>query len=93
LAKVAVVFLAALVPLAAKVTAAGGEPMADQVYVSAASPSSSAPRTLTAVDMPVTGFALAAAGAATVGAPLGVVALAVAVLAESPTTFVARTRK
>src|SRR5687768_9815063 len=46
----------------------GAGPVELQVYVSAPSPPSSAPRTLSDVVLPVTGLGEAAAGVATVGA-------------------------
>ena len=65
--KVAVVLFAAFEPFGAKETGAGGVPLADQVYVSCASPPSSAPSTLRLLVMPVAGFGLALAAVATVG--------------------------
>src|SRR5688500_6647692 len=65
---VAVVFFAALVPLAANVTGAGGVPISDHVYVRFAWPPLSAPSTDSAVVVPLTGAGAAPAGAATVGA-------------------------
>ncbi len=64
-------FLAALVPLALKVTAAGGVPLVAQVYVRFASPASSAPSAPRPVVVPATGFGLAAAAVAMVGAAFG----------------------
>jgi hypothetical protein len=65
--KVAVVLFAALVPLVAKVTAAGGDPVAAQVYVRLPSPPSSAPSVRRVVVEPLTGLGLATAAVATVG--------------------------
>ncbi len=80
LVNVAVVFLAALVPLAEKFTAAGGVPVVDQVYVRFASPppSLSAPRTERFAVVPVTGLGDAAAAVATVGAKFEMLTRAVA---------------
>src|SRR5262245_37298806 len=63
--KVATVFLAALVPLALKVTPPG--PLTDHVYRRPASPAASAPSTLRAVVVPVTGLGVAVAELATEG--------------------------
>ena len=61
-------FFAPFVPLALNVTAAGGVPVVTHVYVRPDSPASSAPSALRLVVVPVTGFGLAAAAVATVGA-------------------------
>src|SRR5262245_21565032 len=63
----ATVLFARFVPLALKLTGAGGAPANDQVYVRLASPPSSAPRTLKDVVLAVTVDGVAAAGEATVG--------------------------
>ena len=63
-------FFAPFDPLALKVTAAGGVPVAAQVYVRFASPPSSAPRALRLVVVPVAGLGLAEAALATVGGEL-----------------------
>ena len=79
---VAVLFFAALVPLAEKLADPPlGTVVAAHVYVSAASPASSAPSTLYAVVVPVTGLGVALAAVATVGAAL------VTVIVEDPVTF------
>ena len=80
---VAVVFFAALVPLAEKLTAAGGVPVVDQVYdrLGSPPPSLSAPRTERLVVVPVTGEA--AAAVATVGAA-SVTVTAAGLLLTSP---------
>jgi hypothetical protein len=67
LVNVAVVFFAAFEPLELKVTAAGGVPVVDHVYVKADSPPSSLPSTLSCVLVPMTGEGEAAAGEAIVG--------------------------
>ena len=63
--------LAALVPLAEKLTGAGGLPVVTQVYVRLPSPASSAPRTLKLDAVPVTGLGFAVAAPAIVGAWFG----------------------
>src|SRR5688572_19710673 len=67
--KVAVVFLAAFEAFALKLTGAGTVPVVAHVYVSVDSPSSCAPRTLSAVVVPFTVAGQAAAGEATVSTP------------------------
>ena len=64
----ATIFLAAFVPFALKVTAAGGVPVVAHVYVKADSPAVwSAPSTESVVEVVVTGEALEAAALTTVG--------------------------
>src|SRR5437762_1121176 len=67
-AKVAVMFLAALVPLAEKVTASGAPPTSAHVYVRPASPPASAPRAVRLTAVLVTTVADAVAGVAIEGA-------------------------
>src|SRR4051812_27529432 len=68
LVNVAIVLLAAFVPLALKPTGAGGVPVVAHVYVSPASPASSLPRAPSCVVAAVTGEGVALAGVMTVGA-------------------------